>query len=136
VASLIELSDINQFLPADKLRILESEREPALEDTAKEIVFSKLGSRYSVDEWLGPQSTPNLIRSIMGMIVAGYIYDRQYGEDADGESYGSRLIQQAYDLLRGLVEGSLSLGDETPLVSAGSPSYKKSEPVFVMGKVF
>lgn len=133
--NLVELEDINQFLPKDKLTLAEEDREVALESTAKEVVLSSLAPRFDTDEWISKQTTPNLVVSIIGMFVAGWIYNRQYGADAtDDSGYGNVLLAQANALIQGLVGGSLDI--DSPAIAGDTPSYLESDPTFVMGEVF
>lgn len=137
MADFVELGDVNQFLPKDKLTLAEADRDATLETTAEQRVVSALRPIYDVSTWTLPGSTPILVKSIAGMFVAGWIYNRQFSQEAsDATSYGNQLLAQAEGLLQGLVSGDLSL-DDLDILPTGEPAYGlAAEPIFTMGEVF
>lgn len=138
MSHVVSLGEINQFLPHTKLDTDDHTDVRELEDTAKGQVFARLSGLYDTSTWAGPDSTPVLVRSIISLLVAGRVYNRQFAEEsADGNSYGQRRIDEAYMLLEGIIEGHYDL-DDASLVSptAGLPSVEESEPIFEMGRAF
>ena len=70
-----------------------------------------------IDAWLTPETTPELIRSIAGMLVAAKVYGRQTSSNAEEvDPYALRLYNQAMAMLQGVIDGRLVLPE---LVGAG-----------------
>lgn len=150
MSHIIPIEKINQFLPHEKLEldttIPEGEVYPVdhgkisdLEETARDNVFAKLAIVFDTSTWSDPSQRPSLITNILGLMVAGWVYDRQFSEETtEGSSYGQRRVREAWALINELVEGTLVLDDVDRLddgTSAGA-SILETEPVFVMGEQF
>lgn len=70
-----------------------------------------------IDSWLDPATTPELIRSIAGMLIAAKVYGRQTSSNAEEvDPYAVRLYNQAMAMLNGVIDGRLVLPE---LVGAG-----------------
>lgn len=149
MSHVVPINKVNQFLPQDKLElddtVVAGENLPAdhdkfndLEETARDIVFGRLGVYYDTSTWADPASTPSMVMNILGMLVAGWVYDRQFSEEAtEGGSYGSRRVAEAYRLLEGVIAGEYSIGVDLLVdATAGAPSYLASDPTFEMGEAF
>jgi len=146
---IVPVDKVNQFLPNDKLEldtnVSGSTGQPfgyALIDdlaaTARDIIKSKLALRYNTQGWFDG-NTPSLIMNIAGMLVAGWVYDRQYAEEAiEGSSYGTRLIERAYELLETTLSGGMVVADAVfaTNVAAQSATYEETEPAFVTTERF
>lgn len=112
----ISLEEEQGWLESTKLQI--TDVDAALQDAAVDLVFSALGSLYDTSLWLDPLSTPSLVRKIIAMLVAAWVYDRQYSEDAAGQDqYADKLEKRAMMLLDGLTSGLLTLTDIDPVLS-------------------
>ena len=146
---IIPLYYINQFLPNDKLGLNESTDpqtgEPMdlplvadLSVTARDIVVSKMAVRYNVSTWF-ISDTPSMMMNIAGMLVAGWVYNRQFSEEAtESSSYGNALIQQAYSLLERVLGGG-AVVEGTELSSSAatqSASFAPTEPAFLIEERF
>lgn len=146
---IIPLYYINQFLPNDKLGLNESTDpqtgEPVdlplvadLSVTARDIVVSKMAVRYNVSTWF-ISDTPSMMMNIAGMLVAGWVYNRQFSEEAtESSSYGNALIQQAYSLLERVLGGG-AVVEGTELSSSAatqSASFEPTEPAFLIEERF
>jgi hypothetical protein len=69
--------------------------------------------------WLGPDSTPKLIRTIIASKYFAWFYFRQYSEDV-GETentYAQKLDARAEMLLAGILDGSIVLVGTTTDIS-------------------
>lgn len=120
----ISTQDVQQWLESTKLSV--SSVDVELEKTASSVVFSTLAETYDVTLWTDEAATPVLIQSIISMMVAAWVYNRQYSEDdPDGSGYAMWLLNYAKELLNGVKAGSLDLL-EVPGVSASS-----GEPAFM-----
>jgi hypothetical protein len=139
MSHVVPLSKINQFLPVNKLQVPTADHDDIvkdLEETARDIVVAKLSELYDTSGW--SVNKPSLVSTIIGMLTAGWIYDRQFSEEvADRESYGSRRVREAYALLEGIISGAIVLDGVPQLKSpTGDPSTLETEPVFEMETVF
>ena len=145
MAHIIPIAKINQFLPLDKLELhdpahgnsTDHSRIQDLEESARDIVIAKLSYHLNTSNWFDPVDPPDLIINIMGMLVAGWVYDRQFAEEStEGATYGKHKEAEAYRLLEGILEGkyklhgALYLDDETRV-----PSTYESDPIFTMDQV-
>lgn len=146
MSHVIPLEKVNQFLPNQKLELdltdvggvaADHGLVDDLEETARDIVVGRLSTVYDTSTW-APLAYPSLVTNIMGLLVAGWVYDRQFSEEvADGGSYGTRRVKEAYSLLDGLIGGlyaieDLVITDDT----SGLPVGLESDPVFEMGSAF
>jgi len=146
---IIPLDIINQFLPNDKLELDTSNNiqtglpkdYPLVADlsvTARDIVRSKMANRYNVETWF-VSDTPSLMMNIAGMLVAGWVYDRQFAEEAiDGSSYGVRLIEKAYKLLDEAMSGGVLVEEALFATDTATQSatYLESDPAFLTTERF
>lgn len=146
---IIPLDIINQFLPNDKLELDTSNNiqtglpkdYPLVADlsvTARDIVRSKMANRYNTSTWF-VSDTPSLMMNIAGMLVAGWVYDRQFAEEAlEGSSYGIRLIEKAYKLLDEAMGGGVIVenADFATDTATQSASSEPTEPMFVTTERF
>lgn len=150
---LIDVSDVQPWLEETQLT-LTSDDELTEEPIQSEFVKSKLaGCSLDVTTWVDENSTPVLIRQIIGMLVAAQRYNKSYSEtDEDaGNPYATKLEDKANMLLEGICNGTVDLldvADDPATTGARSISFypddtvgaleeNKEEAVrFTMGKVF
>ena len=137
---VIPLLKINQFLPVNKLQVSEAQHDvwlKDLEETARDIVKSRLAVSFDTSTWVDHTATPKLVVSIMGMLTAGWLYDRQFAEETEtGTSYGTRKVREAYSLLDGILDGTYDIGLDHIVDPELAPSYLETDPVFLMGERF
>jgi hypothetical protein len=149
MSHIIPFEKINQFLPVDKLSlnasIPENETYPVdhykvedLEATARDIVFGNLAETYDVTDWSnGPTSMPSIVRNILGMLVAGWVYDRQFAEEGlQGTSYGQRRIREAYGIMNSLMDGTITINEDLLVLPHKEPSTLETDPIFTVGFQF
>jgi|SRR5215471_976031 len=105
----INVTDVSQWLEPTKLNITTLDTQ--LEATAFEVVASRLSVRYDTSLWTSISTTPPLVQKILGMMVAGYTYNRQYSENEDLDKYGFWLLSYADNLITGLATGVVDLVD-------------------------
>lgn len=131
--------EVNAYLPKGKWQVSVSGdfSEPKLEENAKAQVLGKLASVYPVADWRTNEA-PKLVRQIIAMYMAAWIYARQFGEDtANINSYASWLLRQAQDLVSSIVSGTLLL-EEVTWVDVGTADdlLESGAPIFTTGRVF
>jgi hypothetical protein len=105
----VDVTDVSQWLESTKLNITTLDTQ--FEATAFEVVASKLSVRYNTALWTSTANTPSLVKKIIGMMVAGYTYNRQYSENEDLDKYGFWLLNYADNLITGLATGVIDLVD-------------------------
>lgn len=145
MATIIPIHFINQFLPQDKLE-LDSTIDVATGDpvdwplvadlavTARDIVVSKSAIRYNTSTWF-ISDTPSLMMNTAGMLVAGWVYNRQFSEEAvESSTYGNQLIEQAYRMLDAALGGSVVVEDAvfTTDIVTQSATYEETVPTFLV----
>jgi hypothetical protein len=118
--AVIVVGDINQWLGVNKLEIATLPTE--LTESQTQYVFGKLRTVYLdvIDGWTTTSNTPELIQSVISMRVAGYLYLRQYAEEASGwAAYGQYLLRESDKWLDQINSGALDLdGVDFPLTSS------------------
>ena len=109
----ITSADVQVWLEPTKLRI--DSGDPLAEEVpASEIVLSKLATRFDTSGWTDENDTPDLVRNILGMLVASYRYNSVYSETEDaGNPYADKLADMADNLIMGIMDGTIDLIDET-----------------------
>lgn len=144
MAHIIPIKKINQFLPINKLELHDPSQGSStdhskvldLEESARDIVLAKLSYHIDTSNWFSVIDPPDLVINIMGMLVAGWVYDRQFAEEStEGATYGKHKEAEAYRLLEGIlnglykVQGAIYLDDPDRL-----PSTHDTEATFTMSQ--
>lgn len=143
MSHVVSLEQINQFLAEDKLSIDMHADVQDLETTAASEIVGKLSKKFETTGWdtlQDPDERPPLVVSTIGMLTAGYAYNRLYAEDnAQGQTYGDKLKAEARALVEQLLNEDIPLTgvelsdiDTTP----SNPDVLETEPVFTMGTSF
>jgi hypothetical protein len=134
-SDIVSLTQINRFLPVNKLQLESGTNIDDLESYAISVVWAKLRTRYNLTGWVDANSTPKLVQTILSLLIAGTVYNRQFAEETtEGVSYGQQRIEEAYALLEGLLEGVYDLGDDVTLFvdPLRAPAFLITEPLFLM----
>lgn len=138
--------EIQQWLEATKLNV--SSVDAQLELSARNIAFNKLSQIYDTTVWTNIATTPALIRQVISMLVAAWIYNRAFSqEDSEGSGYAAWLEDKAMGLLESISTGALDLPEVVGIVtSVSGPSFYPNDDTeledpyqaakFSMGKVF
>lgn len=116
---LASLSEIRKWLPTDKLNIGGGDTdEEQLE--AYRLIKSQLWGVFTpvtLASWVDPVTTPPLIQSIAGRLIAAYVYRKAYSEDVtDVPQYAQTLYDEAVAML-----AQIRAGQVTVLDSSGNP---------------
>jgi len=127
---VVYINEVQQWLERTKLDLGGGPGFPAdyqdLENAAKQQVFGEVSQLYDTSAWIDAASTPKLIRQVVSLFVAGWIYDRAYSEEdnSGGPTYGTKLEGMALTLLAGIADGTTQL-EEIPLDSSAinDPSF-------------
>ena len=141
------VDDINAHLPENKAAISDAD-DDLLQVEAWRLIRAKLSTTFAtttLNDWADPDSTPDIIRTVAGMVIAAKWYAELYAEDSDADAtFANNLYLQAMDLLNQIAAGLIVITDDTgePLVDTSSLSsddfYPNDTvpPVFTMGKEF
>lgn len=119
----VDVTEVQQWIQDDRLQI--TNVDPVLESSAFSRTASALALRYDTAAWTDTTNTPDLIRTVISMLMAAWIINRSHGEvTGDVDSYGVHLESSAYDLLGGLADGSILAEDiVTSTYSTGQPAF-------------
>lgn len=141
------LDDINAHLPEHKAKIEDAD-DDFLQVEAYRLIRAKLSSTFAtatLNTWVSPSTTPGIIRTIAGMVIAAKWYAELYAEDSDTDQvYANDLYMKAMGLIEEIRAGLIVVVDD-----AGDPladmSYLSSDdfypndsvpPKFTMDKEF
>lgn len=107
--SYANLADINVHLPTDKL-VVTAETITPFELDAQRIIRGYVGGVIEASKlaaWVSPETTPELIRSISGRLIAAAFYAERFSENStDVPAYGQNLYNVAIGYLMGIKSGS------------------------------
>jgi len=141
--ALATIDDINIHLPRDKIEVDTADYGPFQLD-AERVVRGMLAGYYSsvtLASWSDPETTPGLIRAVVGRLVAAFYYRQRYSEDSlDDPLFAQNKYNEAMELLRGILDGTVVLEEVTDDVGADHltindfwPNDTTDPPKFTMG---
>lgn len=142
---LATLDDANLHLPTDKVDVGTAEFDELQLDSER-IIRGTLANYFTpttLAAWTDPDSTPGLIRSIAGRLIAAFVYRRRYSEDSLDDPYYAQLkyneamewlgkIQEGKMVVEGISEqpttDRLTPADFWPNNSTPGPFFKMDDP--------
>lgn len=110
--TLVSAGDVQAWFADGRLRI-DSDDDLEEEIHARSIVLGQLQTRFDVSDWVSPDTTPKLVRTIISMLTAAYRYNNFITVPEGQTSYGDRLQANAMVLLQQVVDGQLILDEAT-----------------------
>jgi hypothetical protein len=117
----IEKSDVQAWVEHTKLTV--EALDPAMLSQLEAKVLGQLGGSFDTSSWTTPTNTPTLVKSVIAITYASWLYNRAYSEDQEAlNDYALWLLAQANDLMTGILSGSIIL-DGVPVPSTGGPSF-------------
>lgn len=120
--AVVSLAQVQQWLEQTKLALTVVDAE--LEATAFTYVKSRLAADYDVTTWTNDTNSPSLVKQIVSMLIAAWLYQRAYSEDASRSNwYGRWLESKAESLLDGLVKGEIDLTDVPGTITAAGLAF-------------
>jgi hypothetical protein len=119
--ALIELTDAQAWVEDTKLGI-DAFDESLLAQVEAQLL-GRLSAGFDLSTWVGPGTTPDLVKSAIAMTYASWLYNKHYSEDQENlNDYAVWLLGQANAIMTGLIDGSITVpGVEAPTV--GAPSF-------------
>lgn len=149
----ITIDAVNSWLEATKLAVSSIEAE--LDSQIATLVTARLeGGGFDTSSWVDATSTPDLVRTVISMHYAAWVYDRAYGDETEGSAYADKLRAYADSLMTAILSGDAVLVEvvdglppdhgsptffPTDLSSLQPPTYDHPEdgpPAFMMGTVW
>jgi hypothetical protein len=117
--------------------------EDELEVSIATQVLSRLAHSYDITVWTTPETTPQLVRTIIAMKYASWYYQRSYSEDSDtANDYALLLNANAETLIEGIISGANKLPEVEGVANPetlNQPTFypnDTTEPVFKMGRLW
>lgn len=145
---LASLSDINAHLPPNVQ--VDNSVDDSLQVDALRLIRGQLVSIFSapiLTSWSDPDTTPELIRSIAGRLIASKYYAKTVAGNVPDEyaTYAAELYQEAIGMLADIKSGVQIVvgldGNPLPQDTIGSdpsadvfPTDTSGSPVFTMGR--
>jgi hypothetical protein len=143
---LASLSDINAHLPANVQ--ISNNSDPSLQVDALRLIRGQLVSIFTpavLNSWTTPETTPELIRSIAGRLIASKYYAKTLAGNVPDEmaAYAVSLYNEAIGLLTDIksgaelvvgIDGNVLLTDTIGSDSSADMSPISGSPVFSMGR--
>lgn len=125
--ALIDVDDVQPWLEPTKLNLDHNDNLPEA-PFWEDVIKSRL-SAVGIDTttWVDVSTTPSLIKSIIGMLVAASRYNAFYSESEDGGNpYADKLEARAMMLIDGIAAGTIDiigLPDDPVTGGFGSPLF-------------
>ena len=145
---LASVEDVRRWISEDKLPVDTADIasfQIEVERTIK-AMLSGIFTPAQLQVWADSATTPDLIQSIAGKLIAAYVYREAYSEDqASIPEYAQELYQEAVNQLTGIRSGALTVLDENyvpvtstePLTSLDMyPNDAAEGPKFTMDRRF
>lgn len=146
---LASLSDINTWLPDDKLEANDANSNK-LQIEAWRLIRGQLASSFlptTLASWTTPETTPDQVRSVAGKLIAAYLYRQVYAEETtDIPKYAQQLYNEAVAELIQMRTGAIIVldVDDNPIeinqqsMSSADffPNNSTDGPYFTMSQVF
>lgn len=145
---LASVEDVSRWITEDKLEVNEASIAPfnvEVERTIKAMLAGVFTSSVMAS-WVDTDTTPPLISSIAGKLIAAYTYRNAYSEDESAvPPYAQQLYREAVDSLISIRAGRMVVLDASdnpvsstePLTSLDFyPNNSAPGPVFTMDKEF
>ena len=122
------LQQVQSWIDTSKLTL--TSLDPVMEETAFDLIYSRVSRAYDISSWTSQATSPALIQKAASLLIASWVYERAYAEVTAGEDnkYAMRLEDMAETIIAGIESGLLTLldaGSQTALLP-DSPEYMPS----------
>jgi hypothetical protein len=95
-----------------------------LETQISSVVLAKIGTTYDVSTWVTALTTPKIVRTIIAMYYAAWMYDKLFSDDnGDANQYAEKLRAAADDMLSNILDGTTEIPGVIPTTDSGAPSF-------------
>src|SRR5688500_1621113 len=110
--SHIDVTDAKAWTEDTKVGVEFDELDDDLEAQVSRLVISRLSSRLTTSAWTGENSTPKLVKTLIAMYYASFVYDKVYSTDDELSAYAELLRRQADLNIEALLAGTITLPDD------------------------
>lgn len=103
---------------------LKGQLDGGLETQVSSTVLARIASTYDVSTWVSSLTTPVIVKTIISMFYAAWLYNRLYSDDNDDtNAYADKLMEMAEAALSNILDGTTEIPGVEPTGDAGSPSF-------------
>jgi hypothetical protein len=103
---------------------LGSSLDGGLEGQVASTVLARLGSTYNTSTWTTTLTTPPVVKTIIAMFYAAWMYNKRYSDDNDDtNAYADKLMEMAEAMLVNLLDGTTEIPGVDPTVDSGAPAF-------------
>jgi hypothetical protein len=137
MADLISLAEAQAWAEPTKLTL--DSLDSVLLGQVQSLVLSRVAIAYPTDVvlWIGPGSTPSLIRTIISMLYVSWYIDRTYSQNADLSAYAARLAGIVESNIIGIVDGTIDIIEiVTDIGSATDPAFYPNDTSSALDPTF
>ena len=119
----IVVGDAQAWCQPNKLN-LGSALDGDLEVQVSSGILARIASTYDVSTWTTPATTPQVVKTIIAMFYAAWMYNKQYSDDNDDTNgYADKLMEMAEAMLVNILDGTTEIPGIDPTVDSGAPSF-------------
>jgi hypothetical protein len=121
--SNIAVEDAQAWCQKNKLD-LGSVLDGDLETQISTHVIARISTTYDVSTWVTAPTTPQLVKTIISMYYAAWMYRKLYSDDnGDSNAYATELMAAADAMLANILDGTTELPGIIPTVDSGAPAF-------------
>lgn len=103
---------------------LGSQLDGELEVQIASHVVARIATVYDTSSWTTSTSTPQIVKTIIAMSYAAWMYDRLYSDDNDDtNAYADKLRATADAMLANILDGTTEIPGIDPTSDSGAPSF-------------
>lgn len=115
--------DVNEFLNEEVIKVATGDFDVENNEAARVIrayLFASHIPATVIDTWVDPATTPEIIRSIAGRMIASQVFGRAYSGNAEETSpYATQLYGEAMAMLNGIITGTLTITEIGDIAATG-----------------
>jgi hypothetical protein len=121
--SNISISEAQAWCQKNKLD-LGTTLDDELEKQVSSQVLTRVATAYDVSGWTDTYTTPEIIKTVIAMYYAAWMYDKLYSDDNDDtNAYADKLMQMAEAILLNILGGVTEIPGVDPILDSGSPAF-------------
>lgn len=87
-------------------------------------IIARIGTIYDTSGWTTSVNTPQIVKTIIAMYYAAWMYNKQYSDDNDDtNAYADKLMAMADAMLQNILDGTTEIPGIDPTTDSGAPSF-------------
>jgi hypothetical protein len=103
---------------------LGSSLDDELEKQVSSQVLTRVATAYNVSGWTDTYNTPEIIKTVIAMYYAAWMYNKLYSDDNDDtNAYADKLMAMAEAILLNILAGVTEIPGVDPTLDSGSPAF-------------